>query len=415
MRNFSLPKKQKGVFAAPGIIVIATIIIIVAAVIFLGQRQTKGEKVQIAPSQLMPEVSAAEARTTICNLKKERLFAEACQSKFNIVVQEDVERIAELFVLLNKIQSDKSVSDYDRLLLSQAVFAALPTKDSPESYLYQPSILSRLKDYLISQNVVYAQEKGMSEEEFKKQMERDLQGVVDGLPKGNNAWVITVMVSKYSWIDGKRRPTYSQQYAQVFDPFPNNPNVNRQDINYNVGSVVGSKMSGQTVDVGGQSYRGTSKMIAYSFTIMSWKSQEYTNADGLSVEEKFLVSRRNFTENLYLGEHYLTTLLDSVKMPSAKRPAESSDKKESEKDNQTNAPKEITCEEYTRLIGSKDCRYWILNGVSSGLWCADTTGELYRPTDQGIEPFVIDSRPPDYSTNSFDAETCAKENDERNK
>src|SRR3989339_988371 len=105
-------KRQKG-FALPGL-VIAIIIVIVAAVIFLGQRQPKVEKIPIIPSQLMPIVTAAEARTTICNLKKERLFAEACQSKFNIVGKEDVERIAELFVLLNKIQNDKSISDYDR-------------------------------------------------------------------------------------------------------------------------------------------------------------------------------------------------------------------------------------------------------------------------------------------------------------
>ena len=156
-------------------------------------------------------------------------------------------------------------------------------------------------------------------------------------------------------------------------------------------------------------------MIAYSFTIMSWQSQKYTAADGLPVEEEFLVSRRNFTENLYLGEHYLTTLLDSVKMPYTKPPIESSDKRESRKDNETKAPKEITCEEYKRLVGSKDCRTIVHDGISSSLWCADTAEELYRPTDQGIEPFVIDSRPPDYYTHSFDAETCSKENYERNR
>jgi len=402
------------VFVIPGIIVIAIIIVIVAAVIFLGQRQTKVEKIPITPFQLMPSVSAAEARKTICNVKKEGLFAEACQEKFNIVGKDDGEKIAELFVLLDQIQNDKSISDYDRLLLSQAIFASLPTGNNPETNLYQPTLLSRLKDYLTSKNIAYAQEKGIGEEEFKKMMERDLQNVAGSIPKEDNAWVINIMVSKYSWKDGKHRPTYSQTYSQVFDPFPDNPNVNARDINYHIGSVVGSKMSGQTIDVGRPTYKGTSEMIAYSFTIMSWKSQEYTSAEG-PVGEKFLVSRKNFTENLYLGEHYLTTLLDSVKMPSSVRPSESSDKKESGIDGQTNTPKEITCEEYIRLIGSKDCRQWVLYGPSSGLWCADTTEELYRFTDRGIETFVIDSRPPDYYTHSFDAETCAKENDERNK
>ena len=415
MKKTILPKKQRGVFANPGIIVIAAIIVIVAAVMFWGRGQSNTEKVPITPSQLMPSVSAAEARKTICNLKKEGLFTQACQSKFDVVGKEDGEKIAELFAILDKIQNEKSISDYERLLLAQAVFAVLPTKDNPETYLYRPSLLSRLRDYLTGQFTVYAQEQAMSEGEFKKQMERDLQGVVDSLPKGNNAWVITAVVSKYSWLDGKSQPLYSHQYAESFDPFPNNPNVNTRDITYHIQSVVGSKASGQTADVGGPSYKGTSEMIAYSFTIMSWNSKEYTSADG-PVEEKFLVSRRNLSDSFYQGEYYLNSLLNSVKMPSTKRSIESSDKNESGIDSQTNAPKEITCEEYKRLYGSKECRYSILDGVSSGLWCADTTEELYRPTDQGIEPFVIDSRPPDYTV-SFDPETCiiTEEDYERNR
>ena len=328
MKNFILSKKQKGVFAIPGIIIIATIIVIIAAAIFLGQRQSKAEKVPITPSQLMPSASAAEARTTICNLKKEGLFAEACQSKFDIVGKEDGERIAELFALLDKIKNEKSISDYERLLLAQAVFAALPTKDSPEANLYQPSLLSRLRDYLTSRMIVYAQEQAMSEEEFKKQMERDLQGVVDSLPKGDNAWVINIMVSKYSWIDGKSRPLYSHQFLEVFDPFPNNPNVNTRDITYHIRSIVGSKASSQTANVGGPEYKGTSDMMAYSFSIVSWNSQEYTGKDG-PIEEEFLVKKNNFSDSFYQGEYYLTNLLDSVKMPSTKRPVESPDKNES--------------------------------------------------------------------------------------
>ncbi|MDP3973754.1 MAG: hypothetical protein Q8P92_02890 [Candidatus Daviesbacteria bacterium] len=319
-------KKQKG-FALPGL-VIPIIIVIVVAVIFLGQRQPKTEKIPITSFQLMPSVSAKEARTTICNLKKEGLFAEACQSKFDVVGKDDSEKLAELFTLLKKVQDDKSLSDYDRLLLGQLVFAVLPTKDSPEANLYQPALLARLKDYLTSQNIVYAQEKEMSEEEFKKLMERDLQNVVDGLPKGNNAWVINVMVSKYSWIDGKSRPLYSHQFLEVFDPFPNNPNVNTRDISYHVRSIVGSKSSSQTLDVGGPEYKGTSDMIAYSFSIVSWNSQEYTGKDG-PIEEEFLVKKENFSDSFYQGEYYLTNLLDAVKMPSTKRPVESPDKNES--------------------------------------------------------------------------------------
>ncbi|MBI2074613.1 MAG: hypothetical protein HYT83_02110 [Candidatus Levybacteria bacterium] len=74
----------------------------------MGQQQSRGEKIPITPSQLMPEVSAAEARATICNLKKEELFSEACQEKFNVVGEDDVEAITELFILLGRIQNDKN-------------------------------------------------------------------------------------------------------------------------------------------------------------------------------------------------------------------------------------------------------------------------------------------------------------------
>ncbi|OGE31172.1 hypothetical protein A3C59_04160 [Candidatus Daviesbacteria bacterium RIFCSPHIGHO2_02_FULL_36_13] len=403
-------------FAIPGIIIIATIIVIIAAAIFLGQRQPKAEKVPITPFQLMPSVSAAEARTTICSLKREALFAQACQNKFDIVGKEDGEKIAELFVLLNKIQDDKSISDYERLLLAQAVFAVLPTKDSPEAYLYQPTLLSRLEDYLAGQNIVYAQEKGISEEEFKKMMERDLQNVVGNLPKGDNAWVINIMVSKYSWIDGKSRPLYSHQYLVSYDPFPVNPNVNTHDITYHIQSVVGSKTSGQTVDVGGPSYKGTSDMMAYSFSIMSWNSKQYSKDDG-SVEEKFFVKKENFSDSSYQGEPYLNNLLDAVKMPSTKRPIESSDKNGSKVDEQADQAnvesKNITCEEWINL-GLSECKYYSLVTKEKDqtkdlkIYCFSGPATV---SDQGSSyDLIINSRPPDYIA-GFEWDKCKASED----
>lgn len=68
---------------------------------------------------------------------------------------------------------------------------------------------------------------------------------------------------------------------------------------------------------------------------------------------------------------------------------------------------DLDCNEWKRLAGSEDCRYWTFYVKSSpGLWCADTREELWRFTDQGMEPqFEFESRPPDY-TYSFDPETC---------
>lgn len=375
-----------------------------------GDLEKAGISVPINPSQLMPLVSGAEARKTICNLKKEELFAQACQSKFDVVGKEDIEKISELFDLLNTIQNDKSIPDYERLLLVQAVFAVLPTKDSPQTNLYQPSLLSRLKDYLAVHNIVYAQGETMSEEEFKKMMERDLQNVVGSLPKGDNAWVINMMVSKYSWIDGKPRPLYSHQYGESFDPFPNNPNVNTRDINYNIRSVVGSKASGQTVDVGSSEYKGTSDMMAYSFTIMSWNSREYTGADG-PVEEKFLVKRRNFSDSSYQGEHYLASLLDSVKLSSTKRPIESPDNNESKadvEDDQTNVEtKYITCEESKKIMGvGGKCQHYTLTDYTKDIeiWCFPTVGTC---SDVGCSNEIeMKTRPLDYKMTKSEWKKC---------
>lgn len=334
-------KEQKGVLAIPGTIIIAAIVVTLALVFILGQRQPKSYTVPIDPSQLMPFASAAEARITICNLKKEELFARVCQSKFDSVSKEDVEKIVELFTLIEEVKKDKSISDYDRLLLANAIFAALPIGDNsenPESHnFYQRSLFSRLKDYLTGQITVYAKEQAMSEEEFKDLMKKDLQKIVDSLPKEDNAWVINIMVSKYSWKDGKSQPLYSHQYMESFDPFPNNPNVNKQDINYHVQSVVGSKASSQTADVGGSVYKGTSDMIGYSFTMMSWNSKEYISKEG-GVDEQFLVGKNNFSESFYQGEYYLTGLLDAVKMPSTKRSIEIPDTNEPRNTNSKESP-----------------------------------------------------------------------------
>lgn len=423
MKSFSARferRAQKGiVHIIPLLVVVAIAAVAIWFFLNKGGLGSKGTMVPIPPSQLMPFVSAQEARTTICNLKKEELFAQICQSKYDTVSKEDGEKIVELFALIEKIKNDKSISDYDRLLLSQAVFAALPIGDNPENSesfnFYQQSLLSRLKDYLTSQITVYAQGQIMSEEEFKDLMKKDLQNMVDSLSKEDNAWVINVMVSKYSWKDGKAQPLYSHQYLEVFDPFPNNPNVNTKDITYHIQARVGSKASSQTVDVGGPVYKGTSEMIGYSFTIQSWKSQEYTSKEE-GVDEKFLVRKRNRSDSSYLGEPYLNNLLDAVKMPSTKRPVESLD----EETDQTNAePKNVTCEEALNIIGKDKCPHYniphieitgdtVYDQIYIGIWCFPDVGTC--SLDVGCSNLTeTESRPPDYKMSAPEWEKCNQE------
>ncbi|MBI2190017.1 MAG: hypothetical protein HYU49_00575 [Candidatus Levybacteria bacterium] len=243
----------------------------------------------------------------------------------------------------------------------------------------------------------------MSEEEFKELMTSDLQGVVDSMPKGNNAWTIIVMVSKHSWVDGKRQPIYSKQWGKVYDPFPNNPNANEGDIAYQVSSIVGSRATSQKIY--DDTFKSTGEMITYSFTMMSWKSQEYANGEGESLEG-FHQSELNFSEEGYQGEDYLTRLIMSVKTPQPKLPSEEPDQGEPEADEQgaqTGELETITCEEYkswqtSPKLREKRCPAIVTPYDRRFIWCAEDFGDL--TADQYME-----RHPPTYARN-FDLEEC---------
>lgn len=352
---------QKGIVHIISLLVVA--LIAGAAIWFFlnkGGLGIKGTTMPISPSQLMPLVSAQEARTTICNLKKKELFAQACQSKFNVVGKEDVEKIAELFSLISEVQNDKNISDYERLLMGQLLFVSLPTKDSPlNSDAMSLSLPEKIKNFLgDKRNIVYAQElnssSGMSEEEFKKRMAGDLQKIVGELTKGDNAWVINVMISRYQWIDRQRQPIYSDQYSESFDPYPGVSNEPKDEskILYHVRSVVGSRLTRQAI--AGGSFQGTGEMIAYSFSIMSWNSSPYGEGSVLTVAEsgpeaKYLTSRLNLSEEDYQGENLLSDLLVQVKMPLRQQP-----KTEKQKSSDDKFPKFYTREEWVNLADDPD-------------------------------------------------------------
>lgn len=153
-------------------------------------------------------------------------------------------------------------------------------------------------------------------------------------------------------------------------------------------------------------------MIAYSFTIQSWKSQEYTGKEG-PVEEKFLVKKENFSDSSYQGEPYLNSLLDSVKLPSTKRSIESSD----EPTDQTNAgTKNITCEEAPKIIGKDKCPYYNIPHVEiTGdipydqlyveIWCFPDAGTC--SLDAGCSNLEeTKSRSPDYKASASEWNKC---------
>lgn len=218
--DYNLPKSKKKVALVIGAIILAAI-----TGFYLYSPKLPTYEISIAPTELLPFVSQEQARVNICDTMKGQLYDEICQEKFNGVGKEDAEKIDELFSLLKKIEEDQVISDYERLLLAQAVFASLPTKDSPLAL--QPEFsetLSDLKDFISQKNIAYAAEangnSAANEADFQKMMMEDLEKVLGNLPEGDNAWVISVAISRHEWINGERQPIYSEQYGESYDPYP---------------------------------------------------------------------------------------------------------------------------------------------------------------------------------------------------
>jgi len=322
-----MPNFRKGLaHIAFFLIVVGVIIAGVAWFITFSSPQNESNllSIPITPSQLMPTVTAGEARANICKAKTEELFVKLCEDKFDVVAKEDQVKIADLISILSQVQNDMNFSDYDRLLVGQLVFGALPSKDSPLTFGNNNfSLFASLNNFFPDNTMtIHAQEiennTGVNFEEFKKIMQNDLQKIVGDLPEGHNAWIINVMVSKHQWINGVRQPIYSDQYSESFDPFPSVSTESKDEskILYNVRSVVGAKSIGQDAD--GASVN--SEMVAYSFSINSWNSPPHGSDSVLTVAEsgpdpEYLTSNRDLSEDNYSGENILSELLAKVSMP----------------------------------------------------------------------------------------------------
>jgi hypothetical protein len=343
---------QKGVVQLiPLLLVVGVFVIAVAVLLSMNkggaELKSTGTTIPITPSQLMPSVTSTQARSTICEFKKEGLFGQICQEKFNNIGKEDSEKIVELFSLLNEIQNNKNISDYDRLLLGQLIFASLPNKDSPLSRnFYLPSLVK----------TAYAQEQSVGAEEFKALMQKDLQNVLSNLPEGDNAWVMNVMVSKYQWIDGQRQPIYSDQYSANYDPYPGVSTEPRDEskIRYNIRSIVGSWMSSQ-MSLAEATTSGTSEMIVYSFSMHTYYSPPYGKGSVLTVAEsgpdpQYLTSRYDFTEEDYGGENLISDLLSKVEMPSQDQPKSEEPKSKTVSSNSTHTFTREECQEIADIL-----------------------------------------------------------------
>lgn len=338
------------------IIILAISVVIVAGItglIFYTQRLPT-YKLSIKFSELSPFVSHQQARATICDTMKGQLFDEVCQDKFDSVGKNDAKKIGALFSLLKKVENNRRISDYERLLIAQAIFSSLPTKDSPlAQYSGSSVLLVKLKNFISKKNIVYAKESSSicgesitnteesaenleaGEAAFKKRMLSDLKEAMNNLPEVDNAWVMNVTVSQYGWINGERQPIYSEEYVESFNPYPGISTEDKSkweeyDLTH-IRSYVGAFATNQEM-YSGPLKEGSGKMIAYSFTIGSWRSVPYGEDSVLVLAEAGPAAydydnRHHLTEENYKGEDLLSNLLRVAKIPDRQQSAKNAKKK----------------------------------------------------------------------------------------
>ena len=295
------------------------LLFLVAVFLFFNRSAIPSYRISLSPKEAIFDVAPAEARANICSTMSGGFYDQICDSKFDNISKNDDEKIVQLFSLIQNVKEDNTISDYDRYYLANLLLVSLPTKDSP---ILSVSELLKIAGELmqrVATAAAFAQglEPSANTRSFDEQMARDIVSTVYDLPKGDNAWVINIMVSKYAWVDGRREPIYSEQYAESFNPFPANSSVVPEDITYHLKSFVNSQSVG--IDESRPNiHEGTGVMMAYSFTIQSWHSQGAGHDD--TVPETNLKSRKDFSENEYNGTGHmdeLMAILDRVEQNSS--------------------------------------------------------------------------------------------------
>ena len=371
---------------------------------FLYNQKLPTYKLAIEYSDLMPYVSHEQARENICSAIKGSLFEEICQNKFNQVGKNDSEKISTLLLLLEQSKNDSAITDYEKQLFSQVIFASLPTKDSElaqrSGFRNQIDILNNL---FKSSYIAYAQEPNDPSENrkaFDEFMISDLSEVISNIPKGDNAWTVSIMVSKYEWVNGIRQPIYSEQYAEVFDPYPGisteDKSGDEQQNLVHVNSRVGTYMSsGEMLSTINETSSG--EMIAYAYSVNSWKSKPYASDSVLILAEagpgaQYLNSEYHFTEDGYEGEQFMSNLLLMVDMPSQEVPK---DNKLSDDDCDKYTPGDAILRSEAACVQSTEgCEVWVDDPIR-GLYCFDNYDKFENllgddTSEDGIRLDIID-------------------------
>ncbi len=213
-------------------------------------------------------------------------------------------------------------------------------------------------------------------------MQEDLQKIAAGIPAGDNAWAITVMVSKHEWVNGVRQPIYSEQHGEIYDPYPGIFSEDKSGYEQNklvhMHSRTGSYMSNQNI-LSGEIKSDNGEMIAYKVSIMSWESKPYGEDSVLVLAEAgpgemSIKSDYHFTEPNYKGSDLLANLLNAVELPAhaLKKKAEKNKDKSCGDFDPGNA---ISQNKAKCISTSSNCPISIIDPYI-GLFCFDTIEEM---------------------------------------
>lgn len=386
-------------------------------------------ELSIRPTELSPFVSHEQARATICSTMKGQLFDEICQEKFDRVGKNDAEKIGALFSLIKKIENGGSISDYDRLLLAQAIFASLPTKDSPLArHSGSSALFAKLKNFINGKNVAHAQESddyyAKVKEENKKIIKEKLVESIKNIPEKYNSWIVVVMVSRYEWVNGVQQPIYSEQYAEVFDPYPAMDSRTGEEWEFPIKfagreSMVTKSAYESGLETHTQSFVSSlstsermntaqvenlsGEQVAVSISVHSYYSRPYDDESLVSIPEEarspelHLVSNSHDTEEGYQGEDLISEVLEGVEMPS--REGRAVDTQEKTEANRTIPPHgtPISKSDYDYVIDQLGCDGWMVH-PETGLYCY-TQEELdaqIRVVESGKDLSYLSLQPPTY-------------------
>lgn len=177
--------------------------------------------VYITPTRLIPYVSRAESRKSICSLALTGIPKSLCASKYDGITMQNTSEIQELFNAINNVLKYEN-SDLNKYLTAHLVFSSLPidiktvTQDTSSIRFAQSS--SNYSQF-IQQALAQAEfptnapAEGIGRDGFEQMLRADIASVMNNCPQeGYENYVLTVMCSDTDHYNPGA--IYSEQYVE---------------------------------------------------------------------------------------------------------------------------------------------------------------------------------------------------------